>query len=245
MTIWTGTISFGMVTIAVKLDAASENRRVSFHQVRASDGSRIRMRRVAEADGQEVAREDIARGYPTPDGMIIVSDEDVASLPLPTRKTIEVERFVPADQVDPIYLDQPYYLTPANDAARRAYRLLHGALADTGRIGITKLALRERERVATLRPYRDVILLHTMRWPDEVRATPAIPIPMSARPTQQQREAAMALVGVLTSDTLDLAEYHDGYREATLAMLAEKTAPAENVGPAAVARLAEAVRHAA
>ena len=130
--IWKGAVSFGLVSIGVKMYSATEERDISFHQVRRSDGSRIRYRRVAEADGEEVAYSDIAKGYSLPSGdTIVLTDEDLADLPLPTTRVVDVLQFVPAEQVDPIYFARSYYLEPENPAVK-PYLLLRDALEESG-----------------------------------------------------------------------------------------------------------------
>src|SRR6201999_3411588 len=117
--IWKGTVSFGLVSIGVKMYSATEEKDVSFHQVRRSDGSRIRYRRVAEADGEEVAYSDIAKGFPLPNGeTVVLTDEDFADLPLPTARVVDVLQFVPGDQIDPIYFAKSYYLEPEKNAVK-------------------------------------------------------------------------------------------------------------------------------
>src|SRR4249919_1351498 len=167
--IWKGTVSFGLVTIPVRLYSATEERDVSFHQVRRSDGSRIKYKRVAAADGEEVPYSEIAKGYELPTGeTLVLTDEDFADLPLATQKTVEVLQFVPAEEVDPIYFAKSYYLEPEQIGVK-PYVLLREALEASGRIAIVKVALRQRETLATLRVREGVLVLETMLWPDEIR----------------------------------------------------------------------------
>src|ERR1700761_492219 len=149
--IWKGSVGFGLVTIPVKLYGATEEKDVSFHQVRRSDGSRIRYKRVAEADGEEVAYADIAKGYQLPDGgVVVLTDDDFADLPLASSKVVDVLQFVPTDQIDPIYFAKSYYLEPEKSAIK-PYVLLRDALASSGMAGLVKVAIRRREQLATLR----------------------------------------------------------------------------------------------
>jgi DNA end-binding protein Ku len=211
--VWKGSVSFGLVTIPIKLYSATEERDISFHQVRRSDGSRIRYRRVAEADGQEVAYGDIAKGYQLPDGdMVILTDDDFADLPLSTTRAVDVLQFVPVDQVDPIYYAKSYYLEPEKNATK-AYVLLRDALADSGMVGVVKVALRSREQLAALRVRDDVLVLETMLWPDEVR-TPDFAFldeDVTARP--QELQMAQSLISSMVSD-FDPSQFSDQYREA-------------------------------
>src|SRR6476469_3868589 len=163
--IWKGSISFGLVSIGVKLYTATEERDVSFHQVRRTDGSRIRYKRVAEADGEEVAYADIAKGYQLPNGeTVVLTDEDFADLPLPTARVVDVLQFVPLEQIDPISFAKSYYLEPEKNAVK-PYVLLRDALDASGKAGLVKVAIRNREQLATLRVREGVIVMETMSWP--------------------------------------------------------------------------------
>ena len=211
--IWKGAVSFGLVSIGVKMFSATEERDISFHQVRRSDGSRIRYRRVAEADGEEVAYSDIAKGYSLPSGeTIVLTDEDLADLPLPSTRVVDVLQFVPAEQVDPIYFARSYYLEPENQAVK-PYLLLRDALEESGMYGLVKVAIRNREQLATLRVRDGVIVLETMIWPDEVRETafPFLDEHVDLRP--QELAMAESLVASMAGD-FDPDAYSDDYREA-------------------------------
>jgi DNA end-binding protein Ku len=211
--IWKGSISFGLVSIGVKLYTATEERDVSFHQVRRSDGSRIRYKRVAEADGEEVAYADIAKGYQLPGGeTVVLTDEDFADLPLPTARVVDVLQFVPLEQIDPIYFAKSYYLEPEKNAVK-PYVLLRDALDASGQAGLVKVAIRNREQLATLRVRDGVIVMETMIWPDEVRepAFGFLDADVDLRP--QERSMAESLVSSMSGD-FDPSEYTDDYREA-------------------------------
>lgn len=167
--IWRGVVSFGLVSIAVRLYSATEEKDIRFHQVHRADGGRIRYKRVCQLDGEEVSYDEIAKGYDIGGGeMVILTDEDFADLPLSTSRAIDVLEFVPADQVDPILYNKAYYLEPEG-AATKPYLLLRDALSDSARVAIVKVALRQREQLATLRVRDGVLVLNTMLWPDEVR----------------------------------------------------------------------------
>ena len=149
--IWKGAVSFGLVNVPVRLYSATENHDLSFHQVRRSDGSRIRYKRVAQADGEEVAYKDIAKAYETDDGKtVVLTDEDLASLPNRSSKEISVERFVPRDQIDPILYDKAYYLEPDAMGAK-AYGLLREALKESDRVAVVTVSVRTRMTMAVLR----------------------------------------------------------------------------------------------
>jgi len=167
--IWRGAVSFGLVSIGVRVYSATEEKDIRFHQVHRTDGGRIRYKRVCSLDGEEVPYEDIAKGYDIGGGeMVILTDEDFAELPLSTSHAIDVLEFVPAEQVDPILYNKAYYLEPDN-AATKPYVLLRDALTDSERVAIVKVALRQREQLATLRVREGVLVLNTMLWPDEIR----------------------------------------------------------------------------
>src|SRR5690606_27444056 len=167
--IWKGAGSFGLVSIGVKLYSATEEKDIRFHQVHRKDGGRIKYKRVCSIDGEEVPYDDIAKGYDLGGGeMVILDDEDFADLPLSTSRSIDVHQFVPAEQVDPILYNKAYYLEPEPVAAK-PYVLLREALQESDRVAIVKVALRQREQLATLRVRDGVLVLNTMLWPDEVR----------------------------------------------------------------------------
>ncbi|SOD73173.1 DNA end-binding protein Ku [Jatrophihabitans sp. GAS493] len=211
--IWKGAVSFGLVSIGVKMYSATEERDVSFHQVRRSDGSRIRYRRVAEADGEEVAYGDIAKGYALPSGEIVVlTDEDFADLPLPTVRAVDVLQFVPDEQIDPIYFAKSYYLEPEQSAVK-PYVLLRDALADSGMVAVVKVAIRNREQLATLRVREGVIVLETMVWPDEVREADFAFLETDVTLRPQERDMAQSLVQSMSGD-FDPEQYTDEYRAA-------------------------------
>ncbi|MCW2605154.1 MAG: Ku protein, partial [Pseudonocardiales bacterium] len=210
---WKGSVSFGLVTIPVKMYSATEEKDISFHQVRRSDGSRIRYKRVAEVDGEEVAYGDIAKGYQLPDGeTVVLTDDDFADLPLTTTKAVDVLQFVPLEQVDPIYFAKSYYLEPDKSAAK-PYVLLRDALQESGMVAVVKVALRTREQLATLRVRDDVLVLETMLWPDEIR-TPDFAFldeDITARP--QEMQMAQSLIDSMSGD-FDPTAYQDDYRAA-------------------------------
>ena len=211
--IWKGTISFGMVTIPIKVYSATEEKDISFRQVHTEDGGRIRYRRVCEKDGQEVPYSDIGRGYELPDGrMMILTSEDFAQLPLPTAKSIEVLEFVPIDDVDPLYFAKAYYLAADGPGAKR-YVLVREALTNTRQCALVKVAIRTRETLALLREKDGALVLQTMLWPDEVRSSDfAVP---DADVTVRDQERAMAEAYIATLEAeFDPTRYHSEYREA-------------------------------
>jgi DNA end-binding protein Ku len=227
---WKGAVSFGLVMIPVKLYTATEQKDIAFRQVHREDGGRIRFRRFCTIDEQEVPYEDIAKGYELPDGeMVVLTDEDMAELPLPTTKNIEVVQFTPAEQLDPILFNRSYYVEP-EAAGARAYCLLRDALEQSGKIAIAQVALRQRESLAILRARDGVLVLETLLWPDEVRdaAFPFLDDNIEVRP--QELRMASSLIESMTVD-FDPDEYHDHYREAVQELVAAKIEGREVVEP--------------
>jgi DNA end-binding protein Ku len=222
--IWTGSISFGLLNVPVKLYSAVARRQISFRELRASDKSRIRHKRVAESDGEEVAYEDIVKGYELgPEQYVVFSRDELEELDPKKTKAIEVEEFVDLDDIDPIYFVQPYYVGP-DQGAERAYALLVEAMADERKVAIARFVLRNRESLAALRPMGDVLTLTTMRFADEI--VPAdeldgvVPDDLEA-PKKNELAMATQLVGSLTSD-FDPSQFEDEYREELLAMIERK-----------------------
>jgi DNA end-binding protein Ku len=217
--IWKGAVSFGLVSVPVKLYAATESHDVSFRQVHAKDGGRIRYQRVCSLDGEEVPYADIAKGYETEDGeMVILTDEDLAELPSTSSREIAVEKFVPADQIDPMLLEKSYYLEPEKSGAK-PYALLRQALKDADRMAVVTVALRNRTSVAVLRVKDDVIVLQTMMWPDEVR-TPDFNVDAGDVKDAEVKMAHM-LVETLAGD-FDPSEFEDDYAEAVETLVKTK-----------------------
>ncbi len=228
--IWKGAISFGLVSIPVRLYSATEERDVSFHQVHREDGGRIKYKRTCSIDGEEVPYADIAKGYELDTGEIVVlTDEDLADLPLSTAKVVDVLQFVPLEQVDPIYFNKSYYLEP-DKAAGKPYVLLRDALEASGMVALVKVAIRSREQLSTLRVRDGVLVLETMLWPDEIR-TPDFGFldeDVSARP--QELAMAESLIESMAGD-FDPTQYHDEYREALQKVIDAKIAGREVVEP--------------
>jgi DNA end-binding protein Ku len=219
---WKGAVSFGLVMIPVKLYTATEQKDIAFRQVHREDGGRIRFRRFCTIDEHEVPYEDIAKGYELSDGeMVVLTEEDMADLPLPTTKNIEVVQFCPADQLDPILFNKSYYVEP-EAAGTRAYSLLRDALEESGKVAIAQVALRQRESLAILRVREGVIVLETLLWPDEVRTPDFAFLDDDIEVRPQELRMAESLIDSMTVD-FDPDEYHDSYREAVLELVAAKT----------------------
>ncbi len=209
--IWKGAVSFGLVSVPVKLYSATQSHDVSFRQVHAKDGGRIKYQRVCSLDGEEVAYADIAKGYETEDGeMVILDDDDLADLPLTSSREIAVEKFVPREQIDPMLFEKSYYLEPEKSGAK-PYALLRQALEESDRIAVVTVALRQRTSIAVLRVVGDVIVLQTMMWPDEIRQ-PDFTID-GGKVKDAEVKMANMLVETLAGD-FDADDYSDDYAEA-------------------------------
>ncbi|WZH50538.1 MAG: Ku protein [Nocardioides alkalitolerans] len=224
--IWKGAVSFGLVSVPVKLYAATESHDVSFRQVHAKDGGRIRYQRVCSLDGEEVPYADIAKGYETEDGeMVVLDDEDLSALPSASSREIAVEKFVPSDQIDPLLFEKSYYLEPEKTGAK-PYALLRQALRDADRMAVVTVAIRNRTSIAVLRVREtengDVIVLQTMMWPDEVR-TPDFSVDVDDLGEIKDSEVKMAqmLVETLAGD-FDASDFSDDYAEAVEAVVKAK-----------------------
>lgn len=218
--IWKGAVSFGLVSVPVKLYAATESKDISFRQVHAKDGGRIKYQRICSLDGEEVAYADIAKGYETEDGeMVILDDSDMAELPASSSREISVEKFVPSEQIDPMLFEKSYYLEPEKTGAK-PYALLRKALEEADRMALVTVSLRNRMSLAVLRVRDDVIVLQTMMWPDEIRRPDFAAVDVEDAKPAEVKMATM-LVETLAGD-FDPDEYEDDYREAVEALVKAK-----------------------
>jgi len=246
--IWKGAVSFGLVTIPVRVYGATETKDISFRQIHPADGGRIRYKRVCEVCGEEIPYAEIAKGYETSDGrMAILTEDDFADLPSAEGKTVDVVQFVEVDQVDPMYYEKTYVLE-ADGTGAKPYALLRRALTDSGKAAVVRVALRSRESLALIRPVEDVLVLHTMLWPDELRdlgfATPA----KEAKVSKAEVEMAKMFIEQLSAE-FDPTQFTDTYREAlekvVEARLEGVELPAQEEGaprPAEVVDLVAALR---
>jgi DNA end-binding protein Ku len=218
---WSGAVSFGLVSVPVKAYSATSNHDIRFHQVHAADGGRIKYKRTCSIDGEEVDYADIVKGYETDDGELITLDEeDLDSLPTKSGHEIDVVEFVPADQIDPLLFDKSYYLEPDAKAAK-PYALLREALVQTDRMAVVKVALRQRESIALLRVRDKAIVLQTMLWPDEVREPEFDILDAEVELRPQELTMAASLVESLGAD-FDPTQFHDEYRDAVVELIERK-----------------------
>ena len=210
--IWTGAISFGLVNVPIGLYSATESRTIHFHQVQEGTGRRIRNKRVAEGTGRGVDDEKIVKGYETDDGdLVIVTPEELESVEPTRTRTIEIEDFVEADQIDPIYYDTTYFLAPA-DESKKPYALLREAMERSGRIAVGRFVMRSKEYLAAIRPMERALVLQTMHFGDEVRSADDLDVPGTVKLTDKELKIAGQLIDSLTTD-FDPAAYEDRYRQ--------------------------------
>ena len=222
--IWTGSVSFGLLNVPVRLYSAVSRKSVSFRELRASDSSRVRHRRVAEADGKEVPYEEIVKGYEiAPEQYVVLTRDELEELDPQKTKAIEIQDFVDLDEIDPIYFDHPYYLGP-DKGAEKAYALLVKAMADSNKVAIARFVLRNRENLAAIRPMGKVLTMATMRFADEVVSPDELEdvIPQNGKKIEKREvEMAKQLIESLSGE-FDPEKYRDEYREELLALIERK-----------------------
>jgi DNA end-binding protein Ku len=253
--IWSGAISFGLVNVPVKLYSATSPKTVRFHQLSREKGSRIRQKRVDSSTGDEVAFEDIVKGYElTPDRYVVVEPEELEALDPKATKTIDIEEFVDLDEIDPIYYDHSYYLAPATGGAK-AYRLLLEAMRESGKVAIGKIVIRSKQQLCALRPSGEAMALSTMLFGDEVLPSDRLDELdglQDAEASQRELTMAQQLIDSLSAE-FDPEKFKDEYRERVLELIerkaageeiavapeAEETAPAPDLMAALEASLAE------
>lgn len=222
--IWKGAISFGMVTIPIKVFSATEEKDISFRQVHTEDGGRIRYKRTCQECGKEIPYSDIGKGYEMPDGrMIVLEPDDFADLPLSSKKVIDVLEFVPADQVDPLYLGKSYYLAADGGPGAKPYVLLRDALEGSELYALVKVALRSRESLGLLRTHENVLVMQTMLWPDEVRDASFAAPDEDIEIRKQEQAMAESYIDTLRGE-FDPDQYHDEYRHALEQVVEAKAA---------------------
>lgn len=246
--IWTGSLSFGLVNVPVGLYSATEDRSIHFNQFRAGTSERIRNKRVGEQSGEEVAYGDIVKGYDLGGGeYVILSEEELESAEPKKSRQVEISDFVEQADIDPVYFRSSYYLAPEGGGADKAYALLRQAMADSGRVAIATLVMRNKEYLVAIRPEDEVLALHTMYFADEVRAPGRdIALPETEDVTDRELSMAQLLIESMESDW-DPERYHDTHREKVEALIEEKRSgheivlQAEPEAPAKVVDLMEAL----
>lgn len=228
-TIWSGAISFGLVTVPINVLSATEDHSIRFHQYHRDDGGRVRVRKFCELEDREVSTAEIGRGYEVSREtkhqaavIVPISDEELANLPLPTAKAIEIDAFVPLDSIDPLSIGEGYYLAPAQTVAAKPYKLLVQALGRSSKVAVAKYAWSGRERLGLLRVKDDVLVLHAMRWPDEIRQPTDDMLPPPVQLTDDEIQGALALLDTMTVDDLAELDAHDAYTDALAEIIKAK-----------------------
>ena len=246
--IWSGSLSFGLVNVPVKLMSATRDLAVHFNQLHEKDKSRIEVRRVCTAENEEVPWEEVAKGYELDSGeVIMLTDEELEAADPKKTRTIDIEAFVDVDEIDPVYYDHPYFLVPdENEAAVRAYHLLRAVMERSGRVAVARFVLRTKEYLVAVRPRGGGISLTTMRFHDEVRDTDEIGLDKLPKAKKAQVDQAVALIESLKTD-FEASNYEDEHRKRLLAIIQRKRKgqeieiPAEPETPAAVPDLMAAL----
>jgi DNA end-binding protein Ku len=245
-TMWKGAISFGLVTIPVRMYGATEEKTLRFHQLHGPDGGRIRYKRVCALDGEEVEYRDIVKGYEyEKDHYVTLTQEELDAVPVASSRSIEIEQFVEADEIDPIYFQRSYYLAP-EPTGLKAYQLLREAMSDQDKVAIAKIAFRDKEHLATLRLRDKVLVLETMYWPDEIRAPEFEELDGETQVRPQEVKMAQSLIDGLT-DSFRPEDYQDSYRAALEELVEAKVqgqeiTQVEAPEPSKVVDLMEALR---
>jgi DNA end-binding protein Ku len=239
--IWSGSVSFGLVNVPVKLVTATSSKDVRFHQLHAADGARISQKRVCSADGEEVDYAEIVKGYDLGGGQyVVIEPDELASIDPESSRTIDIEEFVDLDEIDPLYFDHSYYLLP-DDRAAKPYALLVEAMQQTGKVALGRFVLRTKQYWATLRAREGALVLATMLYQDEVVDPVDLEVPTTdtVAPSKRELDMATALVESLSS-AFDPGKYHDDHREKVMALI-EAKAEGQVIAPAAVADTAAPV----
>jgi DNA end-binding protein Ku len=220
---WKGTISFGLVSIPVKMHAATENKDVKLRQLHKECESPIKYEKVCPVCDTEVKNEDIVKAYEyAKNKFVILDDEELEKLRKENSdKAVEIVDFVKLEDIDPIYFEKSYYLSP-NEGGGKAYALLRQALEDSGKIGVAKLIIRQKEQLAVIRVYENTLIVETIHFPDEVRAVADVPnVPSDVRVEKKELDVAKLLIDQLTTE-FEPEKYQDDYRTALLELIEEK-----------------------
>ncbi len=232
--LWKGAVSFGLVTIPIKLYTATDEKDVSFNMLHKKDGARIRLQRICSEEEIPVENSEIVKGYEvSTDNYVIMDDDDFSKVPVNSTRAIEITDFVPLEQIDPIYFQKTYYLEPDKVGAK-PFALLREVLKDSRLVALAKVTLRQKEQLCTLRVYGDAIAMETMFYPDEIRSADDLEVPGAVEIGEKEMKMAKSLVDMLTGD-FEPEKYHDNYREALLELIDRKSEGEEIKRPAPVA----------
>ncbi|MFJ1742595.1 Ku protein [Streptomyces microflavus] len=228
--LWVGAISFGLVTIPVKVLSATQDHSIHFRQVHLADMGRVRTKKVCELDEKALSQDEIGKGFERPGGETVpITDEELDQMPLPTAKAIEIVAFVDADSIDPIRIGDSYYLATDGQVAAKPYTLLRRALERSDKVAIAKFAWHDRERLGLLRVRQEAIVLHAMRWPDEIRSPESL-APRTVELDEGEIERAVQLADTMALDSI--TGFRDTYRDALEELLTTKSEGKEPTKPA-------------
>jgi len=219
--IWTGSISFGLINIPVKLFSAVQESSLDLDMLDSKDHSNIKFRRVNENTGKEVAYENIVKGYKLDSGYVILQDEDFEAADAVKTKMIEIINFVNEQEIDSLYYEQPYYLEP-EESAMKAYALLRDALQLSGKVGVTTFVLRNKEGLAILKPYKNVIVLNRIRFSQEIKEPSELKLPAVSKTKTREMDMANKLIDQLT-EKFNIGNYKDTYTAKLLKIIKEKS----------------------
>jgi DNA end-binding protein Ku len=209
--VWKGAITFGLITVPIGLYTAIEDRDISFNLLTGENGARVRYQRVNAETGEEVEWDDIVKGYEYAKGSYVTfTNEELERIPADSVKAIDVVQFTQSEEIDPIYFERTYYVAP-DETGVKAYRVLMEGLKKSGRVGLGKVTIREKERLCTLRPKDDVLVVETMNWPDEIRVPAFESLGKDVSVSPQEVEMATSLIEQLSGE-FDPAKFHDSYR---------------------------------
>jgi DNA end-binding protein Ku len=224
--IWNGTITFGLVSVPIKVHSATEDKGVHFHEVHAHDGARIQHKRICSKEGKEVPSDEVVKGYEVTKGKYVVLEkEEIAAAAGAASRLIEIEDFVCAGDIDPVFFDKTYYLGARE--ASDAYRLLHDALDKAGRAGIGRWVFHNREYLVAIRPYEGALALHTMRFADELVPVKDLDLPKAGKkPSPKEVKMAAGLVDAL-HEPFEADAFEDTYRDAVQKLIKAKAAGKE------------------
>lgn len=225
---WKGTLSFGLVSVPVKLYGAVTSKTVHFNQLHGADNGRIRQKRICSADGQEVALEDIVKGYEiAPERYVVVQDAELDTLRPEATHAIEIQDFVDVNEIEPIYFDQSYYVVPDKGGAR-SYQVLLEAMSETGKVAIARVVLRSRERVVAVHPRGEVLMMTTLNYGDEINPTSELSElgGESGQVGERELDVARRLIESL-AEPFEIDRYKDTYRDAVLELIERKASGEE------------------
>ncbi|WP_225847323.1 Ku protein [Streptomyces sp. HPF1205] len=224
--IWSGNLTFSLVSIGVTVEPATSSHKIGFRQVHLKDMGRVRNRKVCELDEQPLELEDIGRAYEAPDGHLVeITDDELDAMPLPTLKTIEVNGFVDLAGVPPEQLGQPYFLAPSSPANNKPYALMRDALARSGKAAVGKLAMRGSERLALVHAREKVMVLQMLHWPDEIRRPAGAAPRRDVELSKDEMDGALALIDAMSG--IRIEDFHDEYATAMEEVIEAKIEGAE------------------